>query len=230
MMRIKALLILLISLSLLGFSLFQNSAVADTSLSVGGVTLSVPANIYEPIGNDAISANLSFSNQSGKELLHVGYSITDSLGKLIASNAKVGVPVGASGLITSYWYGSNFTKAVKPLTITLEVKDYFGVGDLIASAPLVLLAQPGAQPTPTVTVTARPVPTPTVTVTAQPEPAPTVTVTAQPEPAPTVTVTSQPTVNAKNLNAQIAKLMSQVTTLKLQMNKICSARPRPKGC
>jgi len=205
-------------IALLGTSLVVSSANADTSLSVGGVTLTVPSNIYEPSGYDTIKVNFSFANQSGKEILSVGYSVTDAIGKEIAYDSKIGVPAGTTGLINSNWYGSSFSKATKPLTITLIIKSYGGLGDQITSAPLTLLSQPGS------------VPAPAVTVTAQPKPAPTVTVTAEPKPAPTVTVTAEPSLDLENLNLLLETLKTQNSNLTKKIKKICSAKPKPKGC
>ena len=225
----RSLIFVLIPISISGL-LFTSSAKAETSLSVGGVSLSIPSNTYEPIGGDMINVNVAYSNQSGKQILSIAYKVTDALGKTIASNSQIGVPVGASGFMNSNWFGFSFSKAVKPFTISLIVSNYGGLGDQIISAPLVLLTQPGAEPAPTVTVTAQPQPAPTVTVTAQPQPAPTVTVTAQPQPAPTVTVTATPSANSINLAVQVESLKSQISSLKNQIKKICSRKPKPKGC
>jgi hypothetical protein len=89
-------------------------------------------------------------------------------------------------------------------------------------------------PAPTVTVTATPAPAPTVTVTATPAPAPTVTVTATPAPAPTV-YTVNPADQSladmvKTLTNVVRSQTGQLSTLNAKLKKICSAKPKPKGC
>lgn len=86
---------------------------------------------------------------------------------------------------------------------------------------------PTPTPAPTVTVTATPAPAPTVTVTATPVPAPTITVTATPVPAPTVYVTNPAD---SSLADSVKSLKSQLSLLTLKLKKICSAKPKPKGC
>jgi hypothetical protein len=217
--------------SVLGSIVYMNSADANSQISVGGATLTIPSNIYQPTGYDTIRADIPFSNNSGVELLSIGYSVTDAYGKVIAWDSKVGVPAGTSGLLSRTWFGSDFANATAPLTMTLIVKRFGGLGDLITSGTLTLLAKPGSSPLPGAVAS----PAPTVTVTASPRPAPTVTVTASPLPAPTVTVTAQ--ANSDLLmsqlevsNLKLGILEKENASLKAKVKKICSAKPKPKGC
>lgn len=80
-----------------------------------------------------------------------------------------------------------------------------------------------ATPTPTPSVTSTPVPAPTVTVTATPSPAPAVTVTAQ---ANSDLISSKLEVS----NLKLSILENENKLLKAKLKKICSAKPKPKGC
>lgn len=72
--------------------------------------------------------------------------------------------------------------------------------------------------------------TATPTQSAKPSPAPTVTVTATPEPAPTVTVTAKPQSDTASLQVLVDTLKNQNLVLTAKLKKICSVRPKPKGC
>jgi hypothetical protein len=69
-----------------------------------------------------------------------------------------------------------------------------------------------------------------------PTPAPTVTVTANPLPAPTVTVTAQPVqaitdwAQMETLKAELAIVKNDLRAVNAKLKKICSAKPKPKGC
>jgi hypothetical protein len=58
-------------------------------------------------------------------------------------------------------------------------------------------------------------------------PVPTVTVTAKPEPAPTVFVTNPAD---QTLSTLVLTLTGQVNALNAKLKKICSTKPKPKGC
>jgi hypothetical protein len=64
-------------------------------------------------------------------------------------------------------------------------------------------------------------------VTATPVPAPTVTVTATPAPAATVYITNPAN---QTLTDLVTSLKGQVGLLNAKIKKICSAKPKPKGC
>jgi hypothetical protein len=72
--------------------------------------------------------------------------------------------------------------------------------------------------------------TATPTQSAKPSPAPTVTITATPEPAPTVTITSKSQGDAASLQALVDALKNQNLALTAKLKKICSTKPKPKGC
>ena len=104
------------------------------------------------------------------------------------------------------------------------VKDYNSTQREVTKE-IFFVAIPGSATNPSTGL--NPVPAPTVTVTAKPQPAPTVTVTAKPEPAPTVYVNNPAD---QTLTDLVASLKSQVTLLNTKLKKICSVKPKPKGC
>ena len=112
------------------------------------------------------------------------------------------------------------TKVVLRLTGSAS---YAGSDDIV-STPITFLARSG---TPTPAKSALPAPAPTVTVTATPVPAPTVTVTATPAPAATVYITNPAN---QTLTDLVTSLKGQVGLLNAKIKKICSAKPKPKGC
>jgi hypothetical protein len=67
----------------------------------------------------------------------------------------------------------------------------------------------------------------TSTASAKPTPTPTRTVTATPSPTPTVYVTNPADAN---LRGEILLLKAEIIALNLKLKKICSAKPKPKGC
>lgn len=68
--------------------------------------------------------------------------------------------------------------------------------------------------------TPSPAPSPTTSKAGAPAPAP----------APTVTVTASPSVDTLQLLAEVQSLKSQLSNLKNKVKKICSVKPKPKGC
>ena len=69
---------------------------------------------------------------------------------------------------------------------------------------------------------------------------PTPTTTPTPTPTPKPTISSKPAVTSTqgsadagellSLKTQVALLQSQLKTLQGKLNKICSGKPKPKGC
>jgi hypothetical protein len=82
--------------------------------------------------------------------------------------------------------------------------------------------------TPTATPAPAPTPTPTPSVTPTPTPTPTVTVTATPSSSATVPSWVSNQLDANKL--QIEALETDNRNLKAKLKKICSAKPKPKGC
>jgi len=92
--------------------------------------------------------------------------------------------------------------------VVLEVSGRNGAGNEILSTPITFLSRTAAPE-------AKPTPTPARTVTATPSPTPTVYVT---NPADA------------NLRGEILLLKAEIIALNLKLKKICSAKPKPKGC
>jgi len=65
-----------------------------------------------------------------------------------------------------------------------------------------------------------------------PNPAPRAsqTPTASPQPTATAKTSSESSAFVTNLKSQLAFLRTQMATLQAKMKKICSVKPRPKGC
>jgi hypothetical protein len=92
--------------------------------------------------------------------------------------------------------------------VVLEVVGRTGTSNEILSTPITFLSR-------------------TATPEAKPSPTPTKTVTATPSPTPTVYVTNPADANLKG---EMLLLRGQIIALNLKLKKICSAKPKPKGC
>jgi hypothetical protein len=210
-----------ISLALLltiGLSSFLVLAKADTAptLSKSGVTLSLASPVYTITSSTSIKFN--YTNNSGYELFSLGYELTDRYGTVVAGSTGSAYTVksGTSGIISDTWYSFEFAKATAPYTLTMKVSYGYGSGktDEFASTPFEFIPRVAVAPTP----------------------APTVTVTAMPAPAPTVTVTAKPVQEItdwalmESLKAEVAIAKNDLKAVNAKLKKICSAKPKPKGC
>jgi hypothetical protein len=246
----------LLSLLLLfsGSIFFASTAKADSLEVLGGV-VTWPDKMYLPDGCSSFA--FQYRNGTGVGLLLLGFIISDPFGRKVEDQSEIGIDPNKSGTWNVQMCSFDFKNGLGPYTIKVFVKDYSstqrevqkeiyflpipnstGSGSGLSPAPTVTVTATPA-PAPTVTVTATPAPAPTVTVTATPAPAPTVTVTATPAPAPTVTVTATPapapTVyvtkpSDKNLADLVTSLKSQVNLLNAKVKRICTIKPKPKGC
>ena len=246
--------ILLLSLILLlTGSVFVSSASRADSLEVLGGVVTWPDKMYLPDGCSSFS--FQYRNSTGVRLLQLGFIISDPFGRKVEEQSEVGIDPNKSGTWNAQMCAFDFKNGLGPYNIKVYVKDYSSTQREVQKE-IYFLSIPnttgsgssgsGLSPAPTVTVTAKPAPAPTVTVTATPAPAPTVTVTATPAPAPTVTVTATPapaptvyTVNpadqsladmVKTLTNVVKSQTGQISTLNAKLKKICSAKPKPKGC
>lgn len=215
---------IVLSISLiLALGLFGYSAKANTTptLTKNGITLSFASPVYTIVSSTSVST--TYTNNSGFELSSLGYQVTDRFGSVVNFNSPQAYNVanGSSGTIVKTWYAYEFDKAVAPLTITLIAKYSYlsGKSDEIVSAPFEFVPRVAVLPTPT----------PTVTVTAKPLPAPTVTVTATPLPSTAVgSVTAW--AELETLKARVSIAQNELKVLQTKLKKICSAKPKPKGC
>lgn len=208
-----------LSISLIfALGLFGYSAKANTTptLTKNGVTLSFANPVYTITSSTSVILN--YSNNSGYELSSLGYEVTDRFGTVVAGStgSAYGVISGTSGIISDTWYGFQFANTSAPYTFTMKANYLYGSGRSVDVASTAFAFTPRVATAPT--------PTPTVTVTAIPQPAPTVTVTAK----PTESVTDW--AQMESLKAEVAILKNDFKALNAKIKKICSAKPKPKGC
>ena len=223
----------LISISMiLGIGIVAAPASRADSLDVLGGVVSWPDKMYLPDGCSSIS--FQYKNNTGVELLQLGFIISDPYGRKVEDASEIGIAPGKSGTWNQQMCSFDFKNGTGPYVMKVFVKDYNSTQREVTKE-IFFVAIPGSATNPSTGL--NPVPAPTVTVTAKPQPAPTVTVTAKPEPAPTVTLTPAPapTVYVTNpadqtLTDLVASLKSQVTLLNTKLKKICSVKPKPKGC
>jgi hypothetical protein len=208
----------IVAVLLLSLGIFFTPAQADTTPTItkSGVTLSFPNPIYTVTGATQVVA--TYVNNSGFELGTLRYEVTDKFGTIVAGTTSSAYYVknGSSGTITDTWFSFDFAKATAPYTITLKISYMFGSGkpDEIASVPFEFTSRVASTPTPA----------PTVTVIATPVPAPTVTITAKPVQAITDWAAME------SLKAELAITKNDLKTLNAKLKKICSNKPKPKGC
>lgn len=210
---------IILSISLIfALGLFGYSAQADTTptLTKGGVTLSLANPVYTITSSTSVILN--YTNNSGYELFSLGYQVTDRFGTVVAgtTGSAYSVKSGTSGIISDTWYSFEFAKASAPYTFTMKVSYGYGSGksDDFASTAFEFVPRVAVSPTPV----------PIVTVTATPLPAPTVTVTARPVQA--VTDWAQ----METLKGELAIVKNEIKALNTKLKKICSVKPKPKGC
>jgi hypothetical protein len=199
---------------LLSFGLFVSPATADTTptLTKNGITLSFPKPVYEIASSTSVSAN--FTNNSGLELFALGYQVTDRFGSVIVFNSPEAYKVanGASGTIVRTWYAYEFVKAVAPLTITMIAQYGYNSGksDELVSVPFEFVPRVAVMPTPAPTVT--------------------VTVTPAPKEAELLVQISELKLRLERSEATVKSLQTVMGKATQKLAKICSAKPKPKGC
>ena len=219
----KTLRIALSTLLIAFTSVFAISSANAGELNVLGGKLTWSDKMY--ISDRCSNYDFSYSNETGIELLILGFELNDPFGRNLAYASQIGIKPNRSGTWNSQICSNKFTNGLGPYVIKLKVQDYAST-QRQETSEIYFLPLPGATPTPT----------PTVTVTATPAPAPTVTVTRTPAPAPTVTVTAMPAPiyieNPANrtLTDLVTNLNSEVKALKAKVKKICAVKPKPKGC
>jgi hypothetical protein len=219
----KLMRLLLASLLIAISSVFFLSNANAGQLSAAGASISWDdSTFYEPSACTSYTFNYTASNK----VLLADIKITNRFNDEIGSTIFFGPNSGRVSVQVCTGKDLSGTKVV----LNVKGSAVYGGTDDIVSSPITFLSRSGSPstlPTPTVTVTARPAPAPTVTVTAIPAPAPTVTVTATPAPAATVFLNNPAD---KNLSDLVDSLKSQVSLLNNKIKRICSAKPKPKGC
>ena len=205
-MKIK---IALIALASLIFPALNASNASADSLNVLGGIVSWPDKMYVATG--CSKYGFEYSNGTGVELLSLGFNLTDPFGGSVAYNSQIGIKPGITGSWDTQICSFHFTNGNGPYIMKVTVKDFAGTAKSLTKE-IMFLTSPNAKPTASPKL---PAPTPTVTVTATPEPAPTVYLT-NPE--------------DDTLRELVKSLQSQVSMLNSKVKKICSAKPKPKGC
>lgn len=207
---------------LVSVTLFPSKAFAG-ELDVLGGKLTWSDRMY--VADSCSKYDFEYKNLTGVELLVLGFELNDPFGRSMTNRNQVGIKPNVSGTWNMQICAGQFTNGLGPYTIKLIVKD-FGGTQRQATKEIYFLPLPGASPTPTVTITARPSPAPTVTVTAQPLPAPTVTVTA----TPVATIDPYFENESIRLRSELTSIKKELDKLKAKLNKVCGAKPKPKNC
>jgi hypothetical protein len=208
----KILRILIAGLLVTIYSVFSLSNANAGQLSAAGATISWDdGTFYEP----SLCTGYNFEYTASNKVLFADIEITnrfnDKIGSATFSGSKPSGKVSVQVCTGKDLTGTKVALVVKGSSV-------YGGSDDIVSAPISFLSRTASS-----TVT----PAPTVTVTARPSPAPTVTITATPAPAATVYVTNPAD---QNLSALVASQKSQIALLNAKLKKICSAKPKPRGC
>ncbi len=207
----KILRLLIAGLLVTIYSVFSLSNANAGQLSAAGATISWDdSTFYEPSACTGYNFNYTASNKVLLADIEITNRFNDKIGSTIffgPNSGRVSVQVCT---------GKDLTGTKVALVVKGSASN--GGTDDVVSTPITFLSRSA---TPTVT------PAPTVTVTAKPSPAPTVTITATPAPAATVYVTNPAD---QNLSALVASQKSQIASLSAKLKKICSAKPKPKGC
>ncbi|KGA20200.1 hypothetical protein GM50_2985 [freshwater metagenome] len=193
------------------YSVFSLSNANAGQLSAAGATISWDdSTFYEPSACTGYNFNYTASNKVLLADIEITNRFNDKIGSTIffgPNSGRVSVQVCT---------GKDLTGTKVALVVKGSASN--GGTDDVVSTPITFLSRSA---TPTVT------PAPNATVTAKPSPAPTVTITATPAPAATVYVTNPAD---QNLSALVASQKSQIALLSAKLKKICSAKPKPRGC
>jgi hypothetical protein len=212
---------LFVALFITSLTLILNSIIMPNSASAGelkatDITISWDDNsLYEPpsaaSGNcTSYAFNYTMTNRVLLAYIYIKNQYGDKLGDSVISS----VTTAPSGKVSvQLCPGKDLTGS----KIELEVIGRSGAPNELISKPIVFIPRnsPTVSPTPTASFTPKPTPVPTVTVTATPAPGPTVYV-KNPE--------------DETLLAIVSSQKVQITLLNAKLKKICSAKPKPKGC
>lgn len=171
------------------------------------------SSLYAPVA----CSKFNFDIVIDKSIWQVSLSIKNKFGDIVAGSSST---YGNGQISLQVCTGKDLTGTV----LVAEIVDQ-KVVTTIYEKPITFLSR-----------TALPTPTPVPSVKTTPTPVPTVTITATPVPAPTVTVTAQPVQSPtdwaalESLKAELAITKNDLKTLKSKLMKICSTKPKPKGC
>lgn len=213
----RAFRIILLSSTIFSSSLFTFSAnAADSTVTLSCVSFSWPETIYRPLVGGNVSFGLSYQNNCTYEVLLAKYILIDKFGTQIASNSIVGLKSGVKANQNQQWSDFFLAKGTEPFTLQLIVENFSSLGISNPSPinfPFKFTERTSISATPT----------PTVTVTSKPTPAPTVTVTASSTNRFTET-------EFESLKLQLEIVKNNLKAVSAKLKKVCSVKPKPKGC
>ena len=222
--------IFLTSLTLILNSIISPNSAFAGELSTLGVKVSWSDPLYEaPTSQRSTQYFFDYTTPDG--VLTSDLSIVNLYGAVLnAAGLPASFPGGKgahSGSFTALVFNSEASPqnwSETKLCLSVILKSGAGKSTVCKS---VKFLQQNVSPSPSASVNSTPKPAPTVTVTATPAPAPTVTVTAIPAPAPTVYVTNPADTSLQDL---VSSLRERISLLEKKIKKVCSAKPKPKGC
>ena len=209
----KTLRLLLVGLLIAATSLFAVSIANAGQLSTAGASISWDdTTFYEP----SSCTSYTFTYTATNKVLFADIKITNKFNDEIGGTIFFGPNSGKASV--QVCAGKDLSGAKVVLKVTGSAS--YGGTDDIVSTPITFLSRSGSPST---------TPAPTVTVTATPLPAPTVTVTATPVPTSAVgAVTAW--AEMETLKAQVAMARNDLRAVQAKLKKICSVKPKPKGC
>ena len=193
--------LLLVGLLITTTSLFMVSVANAGQLSTAGASISWDdSTFYEP----SSCTSYTFSYTATNKVLIGEIKITNRFNDEVGSMSFFGPNSGKISVQVCTGKDLSGTKVVLKVTGSAS----YGGTDDIVSTPITFLSRSGS-------------------TTASTTPAPTVTVTATPAPAQTVYVSNPAD---KTLTDLVTSLKAQVSLLNAKVKKICSVKPKPKGC
>jgi hypothetical protein len=217
MKRQLKVLIFLVPVIALAFTPPFQATASTLALSTSGVTMNYSEVILRPIPETGTTTFFDFSNSSSSSLVEVKFEILDKTGAVIFTQTtpESFLKFGSKVRLTSTFYDSQFRKATEPLQVSLLVA-YLDAGAGKTTRRVAQVSSPFK-------FTERPIATPTPTVT--------ITLTPSPLPNPTVTVTPSALLSENsNLKSELTRVRQDLKSLTAKLKKICSNKPKPKGC
>jgi len=193
---------------ILGVGIIVAPASRADSLDVLGGIVSWPDKMYLPDGCSNFS--FQYKNNSGVRLLQLGFILSDPYGRKLEDASQIGIDPGKSGTWNQQMCSWDFKNGTGPYVMKVYLEDYSSIQREVTKE-IFFSAIPGNATSPSSGLS----------------PAPTVTVTATPAPAPTVYVTNP---SDENLTDLVTSLKSQLRLLNAKVKRICSVKPKPKGC
>lgn len=205
---------LIVLLFLVGVALSSMPTANASQINATGATITWDdSSIYAPVSCSQYNFNVTLDSAT---IWQIELSIKNKFGDVIASGHSI-YGNGQLALQVCKSSGELIDTVLIAKVITHQVVTS------IYQKPIVFLSRSGSSTSGT---TPAPTPTPTVK-TPEPTPTPTVTITAAPSPAQTVYLTNPIDID---LQSKYIALQSKYSTLQSKLAKVCSAKPKPKGC